>query len=165
MLKKKYILGNSIKTARLARLLAKLVDFLLVAILGLFLFPFGIPLGVIYLSFADSLYNGQSIGKKIMGFSVLSLEDGKPCRPKQSFIRNLPFIIPMLFAIIPFWGIIISVILFIPLILLELFLLSKLDSAHRLGDVLADTTVIANDQDRADITKKRQSWFEKQSHV
>jgi hypothetical protein len=100
-----------------------------------------------------------------MGFSVLSLEDGKPCRPKQSFIRNLPFIIPMLFAIIPFWGIIISVILFIPLILLELFLLSKLNSAHRLGDVLADTTVIANDQDRADVTKKRQSWFEKQSHV
>jgi hypothetical protein len=165
MLNKKYILGQGARAARMARLFAKLIDFLLVLILALFLHPFGLLLGLIYMSLADSLFDGQSIGKKLIGFMVLSLEDGKPCRPKQSFVRNLPFIIPMVFVIIPFWGWIIGFILLIPLVTLELFLLSRLDSAHRLGDVLADTTVIANDQDRADIRKKRQSWFEKQSQT
>ncbi len=95
-----------------------------------------------------------------MGFAVISLEDGKPCSTKQSVIRNLPIIIPLAFAVIPPWGIIFGMILFPPLILLELYLLFKLDSAHRLGDVMADTTVIANDPNRADIRKAQESWFQ-----
>ena len=64
------------------------------------------------------------------------------------------------FALIPLWGWIICSILTIPLILLEIYLLYKLDSGHRLGDVMADTTVIADDHNRIDLRKNKESWFE-----
>lgn len=159
-MKKKYILRSSINTARITRLLAKAVDLFLILILLMMYYPFGLLLAIFYISLADSLYGGQSVGKKLMGFSVISLEDGKPCSVKQSFIRNLPIIIPLAFAIIPPWGFIISTLLIIPLIALEVYLLFKLDSGHRLGDVMADTTVIGNDPNRVDIRNAQKSWFD-----
>lgn len=144
----------------MTRVLAKAVDFIMVAFLGLLFYPFGLLLGITYFVIADSLYNGQSAGKKLMGFAVISLEDGKPCSLKQSAIRNLPFIIPLSIALIPFWGWIISSLLLVPLVFLEIYLLFKLDSTHRLGDVMADTTVIANDPNRVDLRKNKESWFE-----
>jgi uncharacterized RDD family membrane protein YckC len=112
------------------------------------------------MTICDSLYGGQSVGKRFVGFAVISLEDGKPCSTKQSLIRNLPITIPLAFAIIPPWGLIISTMLFIPMVLLETYLLFKLDSGHRLGDVMADTTVIGNDPNRVDIQKAQKSWFD-----
>jgi len=123
-------------------------------------YPFGLLLAMFYIGISDSLHSGQSVGKRFMGFAVISLEDGKPCTIKQSIIRNLPLLIPMGFAIIPLWGWIFCTILAIPLTVLELYLMLKLDSAHRLGDVMADTTVIANDHNRIDLRKTKQSWFE-----
>ncbi|MBT4793161.1 MAG: hypothetical protein HON90_16430 [Halobacteriovoraceae bacterium] len=147
------------KTARVTRLIAKTIDIFIVIILGMLFYPFGLLLALFYLAISDSLYGGQSVGKRFMGFSVISLVDGKPCSTKQSFIRNLPLSIPLVFAIIPPWGIIFCTILLFPLVLLELYLLFKLDSGHRLGDVMADTTVIGNDPNRVDIQKAQQSWF------
>ena len=158
-MKKKYILRSSIRTGRLSRLIAKAMDLFLVLILGMLFYPFGLIVALFYLSIGDSLYGGQSVGKKFIGFSVISLEDGSPCSTKQSFIRNLPIIIPLVFAIIPPWGIIICTLLIFPLCLLEIYLLFKLDSGHRLGDVMADTTVIGNDPDRVDIRKAQENWF------
>lgn len=95
-----------------------------------------------------------------MGFAVISLEDGSPCSMKQSLIRNLPFLVPLISAIIPLWGWIISFLLGVPLVAIELYLLFKLDSGHRLGDVMADTSVVANDGNRAVVGKKINSrWF------
>ena len=162
---RKYLLSSGPKTARMARLFAKVIDIVVVMIMSFVSYPWGLLLGIIYLSWADSLFDGQSLGKRLVGFSVISLIDGKPCRPRQSLIRNLPFIIPMGFALIPFWGWFIGGFLLFPLMVLELFLLFKLESTHRLGDVLADTTVIAEGQDRADVRKKKQSWFEKQTSI
>jgi len=113
---------------------------------------------MIYLSICDSLQNGQSVGKRMMGFAVVSLENGKPCSIKQSFIRNLPINIPLLLAIIPLWGWILSLLVGIPLLLLEIYLIYKIDSGHRLGDVMADTTVMAGDGTK--IQSARVSWFE-----
>lgn len=158
-MKKKYILQSSIRVARISRLIAKGIDLFIVLLLGMLFYPFGLVLSIIYLAIADSLYGGQSVGKKFIGFSVISLEDGKPCTAKQSLIRNLPLIIPIGFAIIPPWGIIFCTITIIPLVLLEIYLLFKLDSGHRLGDVMADTTVIGNDPDRVDLRKAKESWF------
>ena len=95
-----------------------------------------------------------------MGFAVISLEDGKPCTVKQSAIRNLPIIIPLAIAIVPIWGWIFAFLIGVPLILLEVYLLYKLDSGHRLGDVMADTSVMANDGTAAQIKKRKDSWFE-----
>ena len=147
------------KQAKFYRLIAKSIDLFITLILAMFFFPVGILLSCSYLAFCDSLKNGQSFGKKFMGFSVVSLEDGSPCSAKQSLIRNLPFLIPLFFTIIPIWGWIFSVILIIPLTAIELYLIFKLDSAHRLGDVMADTTVIASDPDQADI-RSPAGWFE-----
>lgn len=98
-----------------------------------------------------------------MGFNVLSLEDGTPCSMKQSAIRNLPFMVPVFFLIIPVWGWIFCAVLALPLSFLELYLLFKLDSGKRLGDVMADTTVIGNDQERADVRKAQKGWFDNQT--
>jgi uncharacterized RDD family membrane protein YckC len=162
-MKKKYILQSSIKTARLTRLIAKAIDLFIVLILSMLFYPFGLLLALFYITVSDSLYGGQSVGKRFMGFSVISLEDGKPCSTKQSFIRNLPILVPLGFAIIPPWGFIFCTILLVPLVLLETYLLFKLDSGHRLGDVMADTTVIGNDPNRVDIRKAQESWFERPS--
>ncbi len=157
---RKYILRSSIKAAQLSRLIAKGIDLFIVLILSMLFYPFGVILTLIYISISDSLAGGQSVGKRIMGFAVISLEDGTPCSIKQSFIRNLPIIVPLGFAIIPPWGIIFCTILLPLLIIFEAYLLFKLDSGHRLGDVMADTTVIANDPNRADLRKNQQSWFQ-----
>lgn len=157
---KKYLLGSGKNTARLARILAKSIDLGGVLFLTIFIYPYGLILGLVYLAFSDSLYDGQSFGKKLIGFKVISLEDGSPCSFKQSLVRNTPFLISFAMAIIPFWGWIIAAILLPVICFFELYLLLKLDSAHRLGDVVADTTVVAGGADGVDIKKYRQSWFE-----
>jgi uncharacterized RDD family membrane protein YckC len=157
---KKYLLNSGLRTAKLSRVLAKAIDIFIVVILSMLFYPLGVILGVLYMSIADSFQRGQSAGKKFIGFGVLSLEDGKPCKTKQSIIRNLPFTIPILFLIIPIWGWILSIILFVPFMLLELYFIFNLDSGHRLGDVMADTTVIANDQNQQLAAQKKNSWFD-----
>ncbi|WP_127717745.1 RDD family protein [Halobacteriovorax sp. HLS] len=157
---RKYLLKSSIKVARISRLVAKAIDLFIVMILSVFFYPVGIILALVYIAVSDSLQNGQSVGKKFMGFAVISLEDGTPCSLKQSVIRNLPFLIPLFFAIIPFWGWIFAILLGIPLTILEIYLLHKLDSGHRLGDVMADTSVMANDGTAEQIKKRKDSWFD-----
>lgn len=162
---RKYLLRSGINTARLTRLIAKMIDLFIVLILSVVFYPLGLILAIGYLSVADSLHEGQSVGKRLMGFAVISLEDGKPCTIKQSIIRNLPFLIPMCFAVIPLWGWIFCSILAVPLIILEVYLLFRLDSGHRLGDVMADTTVISNDPDRVVLKRKQTGWFESEKNM
>jgi uncharacterized RDD family membrane protein YckC len=155
---RKYLLSIGPQRARLARLLAKGIDLGLVVIASVIAYPWGLALAIGYLAVADSLFDGQSIGKRFIGFKVVSLEDGRPCGMRQSFIRNLPFLLPLLFALVPFWGWLLCAMLSIPLIFLELYFLFKLDSAHRLGDVMADTTVLGNDPQGLDV--RRRAAFE-----
>lgn len=163
---RKYLLHIGPKRARLARVIAKSVDLVGVAIVACLAYPWGLITGIVYLSLSDSLFEGQSVGKRLVGFKVISLEDGKPCGIRQSWIRNLPFLVPLVFAIVPFWGWILCVLLSLPLVFLELYFLFKLDSAHRLGDVMADTTVIGNDAQSVDVRRRqRQSWFEERKPV
>ena len=157
---RKYLLKSTIKVARFSRMIAKCIDLFIVLILSVFFYPVGIIIALIYMGVSDSLQNGQSVGKRFMGFAVISLEDGRPCGVKQSFVRNLPFLIPIFFAIVPLWGWIFTVLLGIPLMILEIYLLHKLDSGHRLGDVMADTSVMANDGTAEQIKKRKDSWFD-----
>lgn len=159
-MKRKYLLRSGINTARITRLIAKAIDILIVLVMSMLFYPVGLVLAIIYMALSDSLQNGRSVGKKIMGFAVISLEDGSPCGVRQSIVRNLPLIVPMIFAIVPLWGWIICSLLAIPLIVLEVIFLFKLDSGHRLGDVMADTSVIANDQSKLMKDKNKTSWFD-----
>ncbi len=157
---KKYLLKSPVRVARLARLLAKGIDLFIILILSYFFYPSGIVISLLYLAAADGMQNGQSVGKRFMGLAVISLEDGKPCTYKQSVIRNLPFIVPLVFSVIPFIGPVFTALIGAPFLVLELYLLFKLDSGHRLGDVMADTSVIANDNDRLSVKKQSSSWFD-----
>ncbi len=162
MNKKKYLLKGAIQTSQFARVLAKAIDLGLVLLLSLFYYPLGIILGCLYLGVSDHIGEGQSVGKKFIGFAVISLKDGKPCTLKQSIIRNLPFIVPLSFCVIPLWGWIFSALLSLVLIFLEVYLLFKLDSGHRLGDVMADTSVIAGDNERYGQKKEKKGWFDEE---
>jgi len=157
---RKDLIDGPLARARLSRLIAKIIDIGLVTLGAVFYYPMGLILGVIYLCISDSLYDGQSIGKRLMGFGVISLVDGSPCSTKQSFIRNLPFTVPLFFLIFPFWGWIFSGIFAVPLALMEVYFLFKKNSAHRLGDIMADTTVIADDGMRLDLRKQKTPWFD-----
>lgn len=154
------LLNAGLKRALWARFLAKAIDFAIVGIGVVFYYPMGLILGVIYLSISDSLYEGQSIGKRLMGFMVVSLIDGSACTTKQSFIRNLPLVVPISFLIYPGWGWLVAAFLALPFTIVEIYLLFKEKTPHRLGDVLADTTVIANDGTRLDLRKRPKGWFE-----
>ena len=142
-IKRNFILNKGVKIAWFSRLIAKIIDLFIVLILSAFLYPLGLILALAYLVVSDGLQSGQSVGKKFMGFSVIDLENGQPCSIRQSFIRNLPFIIPLFFMIIPFLGIFFTLILGIPLVCLELYFLFQLDSGRRLGDAMADTAVVS----------------------
>ena len=157
---RKYFLEGPVKVAKLSRLLAKAIDLFIVLILAFFFYPLGIVFAVLYLGICDSLQEGQSVGKKFMGLRVISLEDGSPCSTRQSFVRNLPLIVPLVPAILPIWGWIFSILIGVPLIIMEVYLIYKLDSGHRLGDVMADTSVMGNDT-KLDFKKNnKQSWFD-----
>jgi uncharacterized RDD family membrane protein YckC len=156
---RKYLLEKAIRVAKLTRLIAKAIDLFIVFCFSIFLYPLGLMLGIVYIAMSDGMRNGQSAGKRFMGFAVKSLEDGSPCSYRQSIIRNLPFILPLTLAIVPFWGWILGGILAVALIGLELYLLYNLDSGHRLGDVMADTSVMANDDNFAGVKNRKTSWF------
>jgi uncharacterized RDD family membrane protein YckC len=157
---RKYLLEKAIRVAKLTRLIAKAIDLFIVLCLSIWWYPLGLILGIVYMSVSDGLNRGQSLGKKFMGFAVKSLEDGSPCSYKQSLIRNLPFILPLVLAIVPFWGWVLAAILSLALVGLELYLLYNLDSGHRLGDVMADTTVMANDDNFIGVKNRKSSWFD-----
>lgn len=142
---------KTFRVAKISRLIAKAIDLFIAAILILPFYPLGVFLAIAYMIFSDSIQNGQSIGKKFIGFSVVSVKDGKPCTLKQSAIRNLPIIVPIFFMIIPFWGWFISVIIGLPLIMLEVYLLLSLDSGYRMGDVMADTTVVVGNSGKVGV--------------
>lgn len=164
---RKYLLSMGPKRARFARVMAKGIDLAGILVLSLMAYPWGLVIAIGYLAVSDSLFDGQSFGKRMIGFRVISLEDGKPCGMRQSWVRNLPLLVPMMFAIVPFWGWILCGLLSLPLVVLELYLLFKLDSTHRLGDVMADTTVVSNTAQLMDVRgrRHRQSWFEERKPV
>ncbi len=142
---RQYILRSSLKTAWYARLMAKGIDLTIGMALSFFLFPLGPFCAIAYFAVADYLQEGQSIGKRMMGLKVVSLKDSTPCSLKQSCIRNLPFALPLINTLVPFLGFLMAFILLGLLVGMELYFLLKLGSGHRLGDIMADTTVIAND--------------------
>lgn len=49
-----------------------------------------------YLIFRDGFFGGRSIGKKLMGLKVINTKTNKPCSLKDSFLRNITLVIPIL---------------------------------------------------------------------
>jgi uncharacterized RDD family membrane protein YckC len=49
-----------------------------------------------YILFNDAMPNGQSFGKKLFSIKVVNKKSGKNCSVSESFIRNIPTVIPFL---------------------------------------------------------------------
>ena len=133
-----------------SRVFAKFIYILVVLFLGLLWRggP-GSILGFIYSLTADGLpfrkFQGQSLGKKILGLQVFSGNNQAPSGLKTSVTRNIPVGLVTFLMIIPFWGWILSLLIGIPLGLIEVSLIMRADRRQRLGDVMAESVVLKTD--------------------
>ena len=131
------------------RVFAKVIDLLLVVFLGRTpLGGAGSVIGFIYSIVADSFSfkhtQGQSLGKRILKIRVVSGSghQSRVARLKTSVVRNAPVGIVTFLMIIPVWGWILSLLIGVPLFLIELSLMIKADRHQRLGDVMAESVVL-----------------------
>ena len=129
------------KASVLKRVMARIVDLLIAWVLALFLPPAGVILGMVYLAVADGLQKGQSLGKMVFGLDVVK-PDGSPCDLRSSIFRNIPFVLMYLFFALGFFGWILLVIVGMPILLIELWLIYVDNKGERLGDRIADTRVV-----------------------
>jgi uncharacterized RDD family membrane protein YckC len=135
------------KFAVAQRVAAKMIDLLIVGMVGVLLPTFFAPIaGFIYSLVGDGLngwgFRGQSVGKRLMGLKVVRVPGGEPMRMRDSTIRNLPIGVATFFAIIPLWGWIICILVGVPLMLIEITLMLRMKDETRLGDIMAGTRVV-----------------------
>jgi hypothetical protein len=124
----------------LLRTAAKVLDFILVAAIIEVIPRAGFFAGFAYLLLSDGLFDGRSIGKRLIRLQVASAESGQPCSFRESILRNSTFGLGYLLWLVPWIGWI-----FISLIeALEFVLVLGSKEGKRLGDEFAKTTVIEN---------------------
>ncbi len=102
----------------------------------------GVLAGLLYLLIADALFHGQSLGKRIAGVKVVHVPTQYPADLRHSIIRNVPFGVAFLFVAVSLWGWVLFVLIGLPLLLFETYLVYTDALGIRLGDVFADTQVI-----------------------
>ena len=129
------------------RVLAKFVDlFLVMAVAALVPYPVGPLVGFIYSLFADGMpfknWKGQSIGKRLFNLKVVRIDQEKKPSWVSSLQRNAPVGVATFFALIPIWGWAILLLIGLPMMVIEVYLLVRAPMGQRLGDVMADTKVI-----------------------
>lgn len=138
---------QSVRVGLLARVGAKAIDFVVVVLVAVILpYPLGPLLGFLYSLLADGLpwkpLRGQSVGKKLLKLRVWSRSRHAPANLRDSALRNAPVALATFFAIIPVWGWIILVLVGLPLMAMEIYLMATAEAGHRLGDQMGDTEVL-----------------------
>jgi hypothetical protein len=127
----------------LLRTVAKVIDFVIIAAAVEVIPKAGFFAGLVYLLIGDGLLNGRSLGKKLIGIQVVSIDTFTPCTFRESIIRNCIFGIGFLFYKMLWFGwIFIALISFF-----EFLILLGSKSKMRIGDEIAKTTVIDNPQE------------------
>ena len=111
------------------RISAWLIDLLLVCGLGvLFSGPPGWLAGTGYWLVRDGLFDGQSIGKRLMRLKVVVGTERRRCSLLASVARNVLWVIPVVNLVMALTG---------------LYYLSKDRGGQHWGDRLAETRVVA----------------------
>lgn len=132
------MLEETKKAGLLLRFAAKIIDFILVAASAETIPKAGFFAGLAYLFISDSLFEGKSIGKRLLKLRVLSTATGKACAAKESILRNFTLCIGLMLWKIPIIG-------WIFIFLLSIFeFITLLGSKEnmRFGDEIAMTIVI-----------------------
>lgn len=122
----------------LLRVAAKLIDFIIIAAVMEVIPRAGFFAGLGYLLLGDGLFDGRSLGKKLLKLKVVARETHTACSFKDSILRNSIFAVAYALWLVPWIG-----WLFIVLTLLVEFImvLGSKDGA-RLGDEIAKTVVL-----------------------
>jgi uncharacterized RDD family membrane protein YckC len=139
--------GSSKRAHVINRVSAKLIDiFLVVFFAAVIWYPVGPLIGFLYSILGDGInygpFRGQSIGKKLLKLRVVERQNRQPIHFKDSVFRNAPVGVATFFAIIPVWGWLILLLIGVPLMLMEIYLMATVHTGHRLGDVMGDTEVV-----------------------
>ena len=130
------------KTSTTTRVFAKLIDIFTVLILAAIVpYPAGPFAGFAYSLFCDG-FSGRSLGKRFFKLQFVRIKNERSATPRDSLIRNIPVGVATFFSLIPVWGWFILALVGIPLMIMEIYLMSTVKTGHRLGDVMADTEVI-----------------------
>lgn len=124
----------------MTRFLAALIDGLMSAAVSL-IPVIGAIISTVYLLIKDGLFEGQSVGKKLMKLQVVSLE-GNKADFAVSAKRNVIFAIPSFIMIIPVLGWIVAPILALVILIIEVVKVLNEPKGRRLGDTWAGSQVI-----------------------
>lgn len=129
---------DSVKASLLLRVLAKAIDFIIIAAAAKIIPQVGYLAGLVYILISDGLFDGRSLGKKILRLKVVSLSTGDSANFRDSILRNITLAAALLLYKIPLVG-----WLFVVAILaLELILMLGNKDGLRLGDDIANTKVV-----------------------
>ncbi|MCS7214677.1 MAG: RDD family protein [Thermodesulfovibrio sp.] len=120
------------------RVLAKLIDLIIVTILWKIFHHAGIFLGIFYLLISDGLLKGCSIGKKFLRLKVINIDRQRSADFRDSIVRNLFIAFSLFFLLIPIIGWLICMAIFV----FEFIIIIGDSDNRRLGDYLAKTSVI-----------------------
>jgi uncharacterized RDD family membrane protein YckC len=131
--------GDVKRGSLLLRAIAKTLDFIIIAAAAEVIPKAGFFAGLAYLLIGDGLFDGRSVGKKIIGLRVVSEDTDKPCSFRDSILRNGIFGIGYLLYKIPWFGWIFIVIVTV----FEFVILLGSKDGSRLGDEIAKTKVVA----------------------
>lgn len=130
------------KAQVLNRVIAKGIDFLIVAAASRLVPPIGVLAGLAYLLLADGFGGGRSVGKRLIGLQTIVPRTRDPAGFRESIIRNLPCGLAQLVLEIPYigwigWGAVLT---------LEALLVIGNERGLRLGDEIAKTQVLESGQ-------------------
>ncbi len=124
----------------LLRTAAKIIDFILIAAVIEIIPRAGYFAGLAYLLLGDGLFDGRSIGKKLLKIRVISTVTNGPCTFRDSILRNCTLAAGYILWSLPWIGWV-----FILLASgLEFVLVLGSREGMRLGDEIAGTVVVEN---------------------
>lgn len=122
----------------LLRVAAKILDFILIAAVIEIIPQVGYFAGLAYLLLGDGLFDGRSIGKKLLKLMVVSTKTNNPCSFKDSILRNSTLAVGYILLIVPWIGWIFILLASI----FEFILILGSKDGKRLGDEIAKTIVL-----------------------
>ena len=128
------------------RVAAKAIDLLAAFAFASLLPPLlGLPAGMGFLMFSDAIGGGEGFGKRFFKLRVVDASRVGQFHAiswKQSTLRNIPFMVLLAFTSVAILGGLLGVLFGVPYCLFEIYLFVSVSGHQRLGDVLANTSVI-----------------------
>jgi uncharacterized RDD family membrane protein YckC len=122
----------------LVRVIAKILDFILIAAAVEIVPKAGFFAGLTYLLIGDALFGGGSLGKKLIGLRVVSAENLSSCTFRDSILRNSLFGIGYIVSRMLWLG----WIAFGAIVVFEFIVLLGSRDQLRAGDEIAGTLVV-----------------------